>query len=123
MTTTVEDRVYSALSQSVALTAIVSARIYPEITEQEVDPPCVAYARTVSDFTHTIHSGMPVCADVTVEVWCMSHDRVEADSMADAVVAALVAADFKFSDRRIVLRDVQDGLVATVVTFVYFDVF
>ena len=115
-----ETQFYSALTGAAGVTAIVgsgsAARIYPDLTPQEIALPCVAYSRTGTEYLTTIHSGVPLGADVTIECWCMATTRTAADALADAVEAAAGAVYFTPASRSSVVPDPEQLVIATVLT-------
>jgi hypothetical protein len=85
------------------LTALVgsgsSARIYPDNVPQEKALPCVAYSRTATEHTYTIH-GSVIAEKASIEVWCMASRRADAEQMCDQVAAACKAAGYTLVGRR-----------------------
>ena len=51
------------------VTTLVGTRIYPELVPLEQEPPFVAYSRTGTEYLTTIHSGVPLGADVTIDTF------------------------------------------------------
>lgn len=94
-----ETDLYAALSGALAVTALVSTRIYPDVVPADEPLPCVAYTRTGSDPVRTIHSAAPVAETAFIDVVCMAESRVAADQVADAVETAAAAAGFSRADR------------------------
>jgi len=113
-----ESDLYTALSGAAAVTAIVSTRIYPDVVPQEQTIPSVAFARLGTQYETTIHSATPIAQTSTLEIACMDDKRVDAETLADAVVTAVTGARFRLLDRRAEL-DNENGIWATVLTVEY----
>ncbi len=113
-----ETLLYSTLSGAAAVTAIVSTRIYPDVVPQDATLPCVAFNRIDTVYHTTIHSAVPVAETAILEITCMSSTRVNADALADAVLAAVGAAGYVPSGRRGEI-DTENGLWASVLTVEY----
>lgn len=113
-----ETLLYSTLSGAAAVTAIVSTRIYPDVVPQDATLPCVAFNRIDTVYHTTIHSAVPVAETAILEITCMSSTRVNADALADAVLAAVGAAGYVPSGRRGEI-DAENALWASVLTVEY----
>lgn len=86
-----ETEVYSALSGHTGLTALVAARIYPDVLPEETTYPAVVFSRESTSQIRSI-SGHYFGADVSMQVGCWGKTRTEADSVgAQAEVAMLQA--------------------------------
>jgi hypothetical protein len=118
-----ETLLYSTLTGASAVTAIVgtgsSARIYPDVVPQQITGSSIAYLRISTEPLTTIHSSIPLGGFAVIEVWCMTSKRVDAETLADAVQAALGAAQFGLVDRR-VEYDAENELWAAVLTVRHF---
>lgn len=90
---------YSTLSGASGVTNISGTRIYPDFVPSEIAVPAVAISRVNTEYTTTIHSGVPVGVDVILEIWCMADTRKVAEQLADAVVSAMGTAGFVMQDR------------------------
>lgn len=114
-----EETLTAALLAATAVTAIVgagaTARIYPDVVPQEVPVPSIGFARLETDFITTIHSGVPIAIDATIEIACMAAGRMAADALCDAVTAAAAAAGFYPQGRRAEL-DPDTKIWASIVT-------
>ena len=115
---TVTNEVYTVLAAASALTALVSTRIYPTMLPQDATLPCVAFYRLDTEYHTTIHSAVPIAETAILEIVCMSSTRVNADALADAVLAAVGAAGYVPSGRRGEI-DTENGLWASVLTVEY----
>ena len=116
-----ETEIYAALSASVALSAIVSTKIYPDAIPEDKLPPAVVYQRSSTELVVTI--GGAVLAEIArfaVTAW--SATRAQADSAADSVVAALAAAGQQMSGRSAGI-DPETGLFATTIDVDWFHSF
>ncbi len=113
-----ETLLYSTLSGAAAVTAIVSTRIYPDVVPQDATLPCVAFNRIDTVYHTTIHSAVPVAETAILEITCMAETRVNADALADAVLAAVGAAGYVPSGRRGEI-DTENALWASVLTVEY----
>ena len=95
------DALFALLSQDAEVGAIVglaaSARIYPTAIPVDKDLPAIAYVESAEPIT-TIH-GTVVGEDVTLAIACWATTRTEADALATAVQAALVASGRVWSRR------------------------
>ncbi len=115
-----EQELNAALKAAGAVTSIVgagnSARIYPELIPLEIDPPYIAYSRTGTEYTTTIHSSVPIGEDVTLDIWCMATTKAGADALASAVIPAVGAAGFRLLGRAAVMPDAERDLIATSLT-------
>ena len=80
--------IYYLLKDSDAVGAICADRIYPEIAQQDVDPPFVAY--TVTDTTPSgTKSGSSDLDTARVEIYMISDDYAECMNLGTAVRGAL----------------------------------
>ena len=95
-----ETQLFATLAAASAVTALVSQRIYPDVTPAEATLPCVAYARLETSYVQTIHSAAPVAETAVLEVMCMATSRDGAETLCNAVQAALFAAGFTPVGRR-----------------------
>lgn len=110
-----ETALYSALTGASPVTAIVSTRIYPDVVPQEVQLPCVAYARVDTEYEGTLHTSVPIAETATLEIQCLDNDRAGAEALADVVIAAAGAARFVPTGRRAEI-DTDNNLWAAVLT-------
>lgn len=94
-----ETTLNAALKAAPAVTALVGQRIYPDNVPQEQAPPYVAFTRSGTEYVGTIH-GTVVGSKASLEVWCMSSSRKEAEAIADAIETAAAAAKFIPTGRR-----------------------
>lgn len=113
-----ETQAYTVLSGAAAVTAIVGTRIYPDAVPQEQAFPSVALLRTDTEYVTTIHSGVPLAAKVTLDVWCMAAGRKAAEDLADAVETALGGNSFNMAGRRPEF-DEETNIHSTVLTVFY----
>jgi len=89
----------AALKAAAGVTSLVAQRIYPDNVPQEQAPPYVAFTRSGTEYLSSIHG--PILGEkASLEVWCMSSSRKDAEAIADAVQAASVAARFAPTGRR-----------------------
>ena len=86
-----ETLIYSALSASAGLAAIVSTRIYPDVLPEKVEYPAVVFSREKTTPYYTIH-GELIASDVGLQIGCWGNTRTEADSVAVAAISALAVA-------------------------------
>lgn len=94
-----EESLYSALSNDAPVTALVSARIYPDAIPLDKGLPGIAYRRVGTDPVTTLHGGAPIAETATLEIACLDDTRAGAEAVADAVVAAAAAGGFYLVDR------------------------
>lgn len=110
-----ETTLYSTLSGAAGVSAIVAARIYPDVVPQDAALPCIGFARGETDYTTTIHATGPVAEDAVFEVSCMATTRSGADALAEAVIAACNTARHDVLARRSDF-DFDNQFYATVLT-------
>jgi Protein of unknown function (DUF3168) len=108
-----ESTVYGWLAGHAALSALVGARIYPDVIPQDTVLPAIAYARSGTEHVSTIHGGV-AGALVTVQVQSWADTRTAAEAAADAVEAALIA-NGEVPTARGVLFDDTTGCFGTAV--------
>jgi len=107
-----ETEVYAALSGDAGVTALVSTRIYPDVRPQDSAVPCVVYVRSGTQVIQSIHG--PVLATIPqIDVTAISATRAECEAVSNAVLTALVAAGFNYSDRAAEYVPDADAFVST----------
>lgn len=84
----VESDFYALMSGAVGVTAIVGARIYPDVLPENCVYPAVVFARSTTERIYGL-SGNCFGGDVSLNVGCWAETRGVADSLAAAVIAAL----------------------------------
>lgn len=94
-----EVSLYSLLSTATTVTALVAARVYPDVAPQESALPAIVFERTGTEYLNTIH-GTTVGTRVTLEVWCMAEGRTGAEGLADAVLQTVAGTAFVPVGRR-----------------------
>ncbi|MEI6317417.1 MAG: DUF3168 domain-containing protein [Pseudomonadota bacterium] len=118
-----ETVLYTTLKGNAGVTAYIgtgdSARIYPDVVPQTITGSSIAYQRVGTEPIATVHTSVPLGAFATIEVWCMTTRRIEAEALADAAQAALGGAQFALVDRR-VEYDHDNELWAAVLTVRHF---
>ena len=113
---------YSTLAAAGAVTAIVSTRIYPDAVPELIPLPSIAINRDTTDYTATIHSGLPVAVMAHTNIECMSTSRANADAIADVCVTALASAGFYVQDRITgYVDEVPNKLWATILKIAYWE--
>lgn len=113
-----ETQLYAALSAAGSVSSIVGTRIYPDVVPQEQPLPAIAYVRTETEFLRTIH-GDVLGETAQIEIWCMAENRMDAESLAEAVEAACVSTGFMPTGRRAEL-DAETQTWATVLAVEFF---
>lgn len=117
-----ETELNAALLAASAVTSIVgagnAARVFPELVPLDNARPAIAYSRTGTEYTTTIHSMTPVGEETTLDIWCMAGTKVAADALADVVIPAIGAAGFRIVARASVMPDPERDLIATSLTVV-----
>lgn len=84
----IEETVYTRLSEYTGLSALVANRIYPNIKAQDATMPCVTYRRVSSiRFSAMGEDAEVVKSRFQVDVWAMTYD--EASAVRDQVVSAM----------------------------------
>lgn len=86
-----ESAVYSALSASAGLAALVGVRIYPDVLPEEAIYPAVVFARSRTERIVSI-SNIDYGSDVAIQVSAWAENRTACDAAAVAVDAALLSA-------------------------------
>jgi hypothetical protein len=112
-----ETVLYAALSDDAGVESLVSTRIYPDVSPQDVALPAVSFTRVGTEYINTIH-GAAVGSFASLEVWCMARTRLAAEDVADAVELAARAATFVTTNRRAEYDD-DAAVWASVVTVDY----
>ena len=116
-----ETDLYDALAASVPLAALVGARIYPDAIPEDQVPPAVVYQRATTAPLTTLN-GIVIAEEVHFSITIWAKTRTTADSAANAIAAALVAADHLPADRSGGI-DTETGLFATSIDVDWFHVF
>lgn len=87
------ERLYSVLSTAAGVTALVGDRIYPSVPVQNVDYPQISFDISAAEIVPTLAgatgSGLE---DTSVTVECWADSALEAQRVADAVIAAMDAS-------------------------------
>lgn len=81
----VSEIVRARLTADLGVSALVSTRVKPVLVPDDVDLPAVAYLVQVD----TPINGSAALQRCTVTCYCLAHAQADADSLADAVDAAL----------------------------------
>lgn len=106
-----ESTLYGWLAGDGALDLLIAGRIYPDVIPGDQALPAVAYARTGTEPIATIH-GTVAGRFVNLQVQCWGETRPDAEAVADAVEAALIAAG-ETPTNRSVLFDTESGNYGT----------
>ena len=109
-----ESELYDAISVDGAVVALVSTRVYPDVSPVDVALPAIAFSRVGTEFVTTIHGSVEASA-ATIEIWCMAATRTAAESVGDAAQAACTASYFMPIDRR-AEYDAEAAVWASVIT-------
>lgn len=115
-----ESALYAILSGSSGVTALVGARVYPDVIPQDQALPAIAYARSGTEPVVTIH-GTVEAEFAQMSVQCWAESRTSAEQVAQAVSTALSAAGEAYTNRG-VLFDQDAGLFGAVVDVTLFSV-
>lgn len=116
-----ESVLYAALKNSPAVTALVGASIHEDYAREGASLPCIVYRRGGTEYHTTIHTGVPHDESVTLQVFCLSADRLSVDGVADAVVSAVGAAGLYPVSRTAESPDAEDvALYATVIEVIHY---
>jgi len=89
MASTVEDGLYAKLVATSAVTALVSARIYPQIAPQSADLPLAVY-QVVAEVPENHSTGDTGTHRMLVQVGCWATTQASAKAIGDAIETALV---------------------------------
>jgi hypothetical protein len=95
-----ESKLYSVLSGSTTLTALVSSNIYPEHRTQADALPAVVYARASGLRVNSL-SGYSGLENASVDVTCYALTVDSRRSVGDAVIGAMTSA----TSMQVVLND------------------
>ncbi len=93
-----ETELYSALSESFGLAALVSDRIYPDAIPENVALPAVVFIRASTNPTYTI-GGVLVAEDVHFSITVWAETRTAVEPIADQIRLVLDASGNPISDR------------------------
>jgi len=83
-----EDALRTLLLADAGVSALVGTRITADRIAQDAVRPFVVYARTSSNPVVSL-DGTHLRTQASLEVQCWANNRVEADALADAVIAAV----------------------------------
>jgi len=112
---TAESTLFGWLAEDDTLTALVGGeddpRIYPDVVPADKPLPAIAYARTGTEPIATIH-GTVLGNFVTMQIQAWAATRVLTESVADAIVGALIAVG-EVPISRAVLFDTDTGFFGT----------
>jgi hypothetical protein len=89
--TPAEARVYTVLTTTAAITAIVGARVYPVVAKQAAALPQLVYRRVSTDRVSSF-AGESHLEFVRVQVDCQASTHLAAKNLAHAVLDAMDAA-------------------------------
>ena len=86
-----EATVFTVLSAAAGVTALVSARIYPDELPQDYVMPAIVFGRVATEIVATIH-GTVAARRARMQINCWATERLDAETLADAVLSAMLAA-------------------------------
>jgi hypothetical protein len=109
---TAESALYTLLSTAPGVTALVSTRIYPDLIPEEKAVPYIGYERTDAQPVATLE-GTVLAWRISIMVACWSLTRVQANSIADAVLAALAGTAWRFDGSGSEVDEATGRLAAT----------
>lgn len=78
--------IYTRLSEAVAVTALVSTRIYPDEAPDEADAPLVVFGVTINESNE---DGTAPITSATITASCYANTDSTAQTLSDAVAAVL----------------------------------
>ena len=107
-----ESQLYALLSADAGVTALISTRIYPDLVPELKTPPYIGYERVGTEPIVAI-SGAALGQIANMTLACWSATRVEAEAVADAVVAALAGSNFIHLTRGAEVDEATGRLAAT----------
>ena len=117
-----ESILYSTLAASPAVTALVgagaAARIYPDAMPEGAAYPVIVFSRSGTEYVVTL-DGLKHGEFATLGIQCWGDTRAQADAVADAVEAALLAAG-EIPEAREAGYDPETGLIATLMSVTLF---
>ncbi len=114
-----EASLYSLLTGTAGVTALVSTRIYPDLLPENCAYPAIVFARSNTDPLIGI-SGQVFGTDIELSIGCWAATRTSADAVASAVEAAIAGSDF-YRVTRSAVADPDSGLLGTNVTVTLFE--
>lgn len=111
-----ETVVYSTLTGAAAVAAIIgappNAKIWPDEAEDEnAKPPLIVFERTSSEPEYTLNNTL-AATRVLMHVTCWHVTRLGAETLGDAVQAALLAAGYPHTARESAFDDETDAYAA-----------
>lgn len=107
-----ETQLYAILSADAPLGALVGARIYPDLLPEESVVPYIGYERVATEPIVTVHGGL-AGQDVRITIACWAATRIQAEQLADTVVAAMQAAGHIYDARGAEVDETTGRLAAT----------
>lgn len=114
-----EESLYSLLSGTAGITALVSTRIYPDALPETVTYPAIVFSRASTDPVPSI-SNINFGSDVILNVSAWGTTRTSVDAIAVAVASAVLGTAFYMQQREAGF-DPETGLFASVVTVSVFE--
>lgn len=85
-----EELVVATLNAAPAVTALVGDRIFPDEIPQERSLPAIVYRRAATDPRFTLNDTL-AATRALMRLSCWSTSRLQAETIGDAAIAALVA--------------------------------
>lgn len=108
-----ESSLYAILSTAAGVTALVGARIYPDVVPDQQAVPYIGYERVASTPAATL-DGHVLAERVDIVIACWANTRVQASQIADAVRVALDLPDWRYAGAGTEV-DVETGRLAATI--------
>lgn len=89
---TIESDIVAVLEADVALTALISTRIYPMRLPQNPTWPNLVYSRSSTDFHNTISTNAAGQANARFQLDCRADDYAEVRDVAAKAITAMTGA-------------------------------
>lgn len=89
-----ETDLYTALSGDSSIEAVVENRIYADIRDQNEKIPAIYFARSSTEFTHTLDSYVSKGEKVVFDVICFQTTKELVEALTALVITATAASKF-----------------------------
>lgn len=93
-----EQTVNDTLRLATGVTALVGSRIYPDSAPEKTQTPYIVYTRLSTDPVYSLNN-TPIAEQAFMQATCWAQTRIDAETVANAAQAALLAAQLPISGR------------------------
>lgn len=107
-----ESELYSLLSAAAGVIALVADRIYPDLIPEGKDAPYLGYERANAEPVTTLE-GTVLAWRVNLVIACWADTRLQANQIADAVLAALAGTAWRYEGSGSEVDEATGRLAAT----------